>query len=257
MHWKQSFKSVLLITTLFMIVSLACSTSDLNFLATATPAIPTDTPEPTMTPEPLTPEKILSAGIEKINEQSTFRYRVSVTLNVSDQPPIKLGAVGSLEAPDRAYSIVTLPDNSVNETLAVGSEIYTRPLDGEWKIVPPDEMDATIEGLGIIKDIKDFLTSPINLVQVADDKANNIDCYTLEFDMDARTVMADWEAAAQTDFETATGKSKLWIGKGDLLIRQWRMELNYTVLGSPEVFVIEYTLYGFNEPVKIPQLTNP
>jgi hypothetical protein len=230
------------------LVSLACSQpSDLTaFLASPTPA-PTRTPS--ITPTPMTPPEMLKESGNRMKALGSYKEKYTVKISV---PEVNFNfdssSAVSYQSPDTYYSVVT-ENGLATEGLVIGMDVYTRTLNAiDWNQMP------SLDGEGHESDLEfiyKLLDSAVNITLAGETTISNYPCYYFLVDVRSDQLIQLFELTDVTPVNELS-TNEFWIGKDDLLLRQWKLTMNLNLSGVAGVLTSDALYYSFNEQIKLP-----
>lgn len=254
---KQAYRALLMIFVVLALSSLACQAERIQAATQAvlpTPTI-TVTPPPLPTATVLNGAAILAPVITRMGEIPTMHFTMSALLEGGTQPITLLGE-GWSKGKDEYHYKITI-DGQVSERRALSpTDLYLKaPGSDTWQRVPEDEMAQYADTP--VSQIQFIASAALNPTLLGEENVDGVDCYHISFDLDMSKYLTTFspEMSTQVDLTTATGKSEIWIGKADSLIRKWIFDLTYSVQGTPTRAQSTFLYNEFNSPVFLPDPT--
>ena len=244
-------------------------------ITTATPAKPTNTPTPDRsipTAQPLSEGNEIDAmqlvlnSEERVQNLETIQYTEN-TLVVATSFSQQTTQHCAIEGSDRAYcrtSIVFIfgeeePEETFNEVVQLGEQIWFREGDGEWLDVTIELAESGVFAQEAFQQLA-FSEFMMEVELVGETTIDGVLVYEVAFSLDAvayaSTILSEEFAdifASSAGENEATGR--IWIGQMDMLARKMLLEMPFVILGENVRMTIEDTLFGFDEPVEIPDPT--
>jgi len=228
-----------------------------------------DIPEATASPSSASEEEardILERAQERMSALTTYHASWNMRIQQAGSQDLEASYEMDIEQSDRAYAFISSPAMPDFEMVFEGLEAYVRFPGEQWQ-TSEEAFGLSVDELGFNRanpwaDLE-VLRLAGRVDMLGDEEVDGVSAYHLRGSISAEefadVASGTWDASgllggALESVEGGMVELDYYIGRSDFLVRQVKMQIATTIMGSEFQGEVAALYSAFNDPVDIPEI---